>query len=90
MLLRLRDEVKMETKNLIWVLIGVVLVSLVISMAYRPVTGGVTAKVDATGKLDTAGWTADEKMNYEMHGQIPARVKGVSSAPSGSGMVGGC
>jgi len=42
-----------------------------------------------TGALDTTGWTAEEKMNYEMHGIIPARVKSGSSSSSG-GMVGGC
>ena len=44
--------------------------------------------VAASGKLDTTGWTENEKMNYEMHGTIPARIgKGSSSS---SGMVGGC
>ena len=44
------------------------------------------------GKLDTSSWTANEKMNYEMHGTIPARASGGNtvSAPAGSGMVGGC
>jgi len=40
------------------------------------------------GAIDTSGWTANEKMNYEMHGIIPSRVKGASSA--GVNMVGGC
>jgi len=45
--------------------------------------------VSISGGIDTAGWTENEKMNYEMHGVIPARVEG-SSPSSGSGMVGGC
>lgn len=44
--------------------------------------------VSISGGIDTAGWTEDEKMNYEMHGIIPARVGG--SSPSSGGMVGGC
>ncbi len=55
--------------------------------------GGKAVAVDSSGKLDTTGWTENEKMNYEMHGTIPARLQGKASAPStsaGSGMVGGC
>lgn len=52
------------------------------------VTGG---SVSASGKLDTTGWTENEKMNYEMHGTIPARIgKSSSSGSSASTMVGGC
>ncbi|HLD58234.1 MAG TPA: hypothetical protein VI977_01155 [archaeon] len=36
-----------------------------------------------TGTLDMSGWTADEKMNYEMHGIIPARL-GSAAQPSGN------
>lgn len=45
----------------------------------------------AGGKINTAGWTEDEKMMYEHHGTVPARLqgKGQSAAPS-TGMVGGC
>lgn len=50
--------------------------------------GGTTS---ASGKMNTAGWTEDEKMMYEHHGTVPARLqgKGQSAAPS-TGMVGGC
>ncbi len=47
--------------------------------------------VTDSGKLDTTGWTENEKMNYEMHGTIPARAQGSTpSTSAGSGMVGGC
>jgi len=53
-------------------------------------TGAVTAKTGA-GAIDMTGWTENEKMNYEMHGTIPARFGGSSSSgSSGVGMVGGC
>jgi len=54
-------------------------------------TGAVTAQA-GNGAIDTAGWTENEIMNYEMHGTIPARAGGGSSAggSSGLGMVGGC
>lgn len=51
-------------------------------------TGGSAA---ASGRLDTTGWTENEKMNYEMHGTIPARIgQSSGSGSSASTMVGGC
>lgn len=46
---------------------------------------GITLSAAATpqsGALDTSGWTATEKMNYDMHGIIPARVQGTAGASS--------
>ncbi|HKZ49705.1 MAG TPA: hypothetical protein VJ110_01750, partial [Candidatus Nanoarchaeia archaeon] len=53
---------------------------------------GVTGAAVSTGdgQIDTTGWTADEIMNYEMHGVIPARASGGSTAKPASTMVGGC
>lgn len=52
-------------------------------------TGQAAAPSGSTGAVDMTGWTKDEKMNYEMHGIIPARASG-GSPSSGGGMVGGC
>jgi len=42
-------------------------------------------------QVDTTGWTANEKMNYEMHGTIPARAQASAGAqPAQPQMVGGC
>lgn len=72
------------------VLIVLVVVSVIqtfqIDSLKNSISGGA---VGVSSGIDTAGWTEDEKMNYEMHGIIPARVGG-SSSSSGSGMVGGC
>lgn len=78
------------------VLIGIMFIMLVVQMfqvanikekmAGLAVSGTATG---STGKLDTSSWTANERMNYEMHGTVPARVSG-GSAPAGAGMVGGC
>lgn len=38
--------------------------------------------------IDMDGWTENEKMNYEMHGTIPARYQ--SQGNSQPTMVGGC
>jgi len=44
------------------------------------------------GAIDTSGWTETEKMNYEHHGTLPARLQGsVKQSPTQSPtMVGGC
>lgn len=77
--------------NINYVIIGVLVLLLVMSSVQavkinKIKSAGVNIGAN-TGALDTTGWTADEIMNYEMHGTIPARVGGGSS---GSGMVGGC
>ena len=50
----------------------------------------ITGNTISNDIIDTTGWTANEIMNYEMHGTIPARARGSSSGGSGLGMVGGC
>ncbi len=81
-------EIKMtiNKKTLIWVIIGMLFL-VVIYMTFKPASTGKAV----SSELDMSDWTANEKMNYEMHGLIPARAQG--SAPSttaGTGMVGGC
>ena len=81
----------MEAKKsiLIWIVIGVLFL-LVLFLTYKvsTSTGNV---VGDSGELDTSGWSENEKMNYEMHGTIPARLQGkVISSGSSGGMVGGC
>ena len=68
-----------------WMVIGALFLA-VLFLTFKIGTGKASA-----GQIDTTGWTENEKMNYEMHGIIPANAQG--SAPStstGSGMVGGC
>ncbi|MEK6854708.1 MAG: hypothetical protein AABX73_00625 [Nanoarchaeota archaeon] len=83
-------EIKKNT--LMWAIIGVLFLS-VLFLTYKASSLTGNAAAESSGKLDTTGWTANEKMNYEMHGTIPARLQGklsTSSASSGTGMVGGC
>ena len=72
------------------VLIVLVVISVIqifqISSLKNAISGNA---VSSSGGIDTTGWTENEKMNYEMHGVIPARVGG-GSPSSESGMVGGC
>ncbi len=43
---------------------------------------------NAVSGIDTTGWTEDEKMMYEHHGTLPARLQG--NQQQSSSMVGGC
>ncbi len=71
-------------------LVAVLLLSALQAVQIAGISGMITAKaataVGGSGGIDMTGWTENEKMNYEMHGIVPARA----GAPSGSGMVGGC
>ena len=83
---------KMEIKKntLVWIVIGVLFLS-VLFLTYKASTISGNAIAESSGKLDTTGWTENEKMNYEMHGTVPARAQGSTpSTSAGSGMVGGC
>ena len=87
--------------NKIMVVVLVLLVAFAAVQAYQvmslkkevksisSVTGSTTAQ---NGAIDMAGWTENEKMMYEHHGTLPARLQGgnVQTAPASSGMVGGC
>ena len=76
---------EINSKTLVWIVIGILLLAVVYVTFFK----GKTTGAATNGKLDTTGWTENEKMNYEMHGTIPARL-GVSGASTGNGMVGGC
>ena len=84
----------MEKNTVIVIALAVlILVSVVQAVQISNIKGGVTGNAVAasSGNLDTTGWTADEIMNYEMHGTIPARAQGSApGASAGAGMVGGC
>ena len=101
-----KEEKGFEEKNnmLEYVLLSMVAVILVLALFQsvqinslkNTMMQGVSAAASmasggAAGKLNTAGCTEDEKMMYEHHGTVPARLqgKGQSTAPS-TGMVGGC
>ena len=78
----------MERNKVMWLIIGVLFL-LVLFLTFKTASLG---KSGVSGNaIDMTGWTANEKMNYEMHGTIPARASAKAlSAPAGTGMVGGC
>ena len=75
---------EINKKTMLWIVIGMLLILVIFSTYKQSTLNGNLV----SGKLDTSGWTENEKMNYEMHGTIPARVS--NSASAYSNMVGGC
>lgn len=71
-----------------YVVLAVAMLLLIVSVVQAYQIAALGKAGSPEGVIDTSGWTADEKMNYEMHGIIPS-VKG-SAASSAGGMVGGC
>ena len=54
--------------------------------AVNAIAGGAAG---TAGGINMAGWTEDEKMMYEHHGTLPARLE-QAPASSQAQMVGGC
>jgi len=83
----------MEMNNVLWAVIGALVAVVLFTSPLGSLLRGnqATGGAISTGAIDMSDWTENEKMNYDMHGTIPARAQGSgSSALSGSGMVGGC
>lgn len=88
----------MESKTMLTIVL-VLLVGFAVFQAYQIMSiknskVGITGNAVQTvgGNIDTTGWTEEEKMMYDHHGTLPARLQGSAigaQAPS-SGMVGGC
>ncbi len=84
----------METKNYLLIGAGIVLLLVFIfqSLQISDMKSKISGNAISSGTIDMSGWTEDEKMQYEHHGTIPARLQG-----SGQGnlqnlpqMIGGC
>ncbi|GEM_PF-1871945 len=84
-----------KQSSAIFLVIGALLVGAVIVQAYnftqigqvnalleKQATGFSIIGGQSTGAIDMSGWTDNEKMNYEMHGIIPARANGSAAASS--------
>lgn len=85
-----------EHPSTLFLFIGLLLVGAVLVQAYNfsqinqlslrleksTAALSLSGNAQQGGAIDTTGWTANEKMNYEMHGTIPARAR-ASSAASG-------
>ena len=87
-----KNNMEVKKNTMMWIVIGVLFLSVLFLM-YKASTISGNAVAGDSGKLDTSSWSENEKMNYDMHGTVPARLQGkeaASSASSGTGMVGGC
>ncbi|MBI4439704.1 hypothetical protein HY638_01920 [Candidatus Woesearchaeota archaeon] len=83
----------MKTSYITLGVVALVLVTTIVQSfqisALKDKVGSNAVTGAATGAVDTSGWTDNEKMMYEHHGTLPARLSG-GNAQSSGGMVGGC
>ena len=75
----------MKTEHILGIIISFMLVLLVFQYSQ---INKLKNNAGINNEIDMTGWTENEKMNYEHHGTLPARLQG-NSQPS-SNMVGGC
>lgn len=80
-----------KKNTVMWIVIGVLVIAAIF-LTIKASSIGAAPVAKATGNaINTAGWTQDEIMNYQMHGIVPARYQNSVSSPSGSsGQVGSC
>lgn len=87
-----KNIMELRKNTMMWAIIGVLFLAvLFLTFKASSLTG--KAAIDSSGKLDTSGWSENEKMNYDMHETVPARLQGriaASTTSGGTGMVGGC
>lgn len=71
-----KNEKGLGIKNIVLVgMVAAVLLLLVVqSFQIRAIKNQMTGNSAVSGVIDTAGWTEDEKMQYEHHGTLPARL----------------
>lgn len=77
----------MKTYVIVGMVALVLLISIVQSFQINSLKNEITANAINSDAIDMTGWTEDEKMQYEHHGILPARLQNQGQA---SGMVGGC
>ncbi len=77
----------MKIYIMVVMVVAVLLISVVQSFQIKSLKGGISGNVVQSGGIDMTGWTEDEKMMYEHHGTLPARLQQSSNQRN---MVGGC
>ena len=84
----------MGMKNYLLIGAGVVLVLVFIfqSLQISDMKSKISGNAVKSGAIDMSGWTEDEKMQYEHHGVLPARLQssGQNNIQNLPTMVGGC
>lgn len=82
----------MEINKINYVLVGMVVLVLLISIAQsfqiNSMQNKITANIVKSDGIDMSSWTENEKMMYEHHGTLPARQQ--QNSQQASNMVGGC
>ena len=68
-------------------IILVLVFSVVQSFQIKSIKSQITANAVQGNGIDMTGWTENDKMMYEHHGTLPARLQ---SQKQSSNMAGGC
>ena len=83
-----KDGIGIKNIVLVGMVVAVLLLLLVQSFQINSIKNKMTGNVVGnTGAIDKTGWTDDEKMQYEHHGILPARLQQSSKQTS---QVGSC
>ncbi len=86
----------MERDTIMWVVIVVLAIAVVYLTVQVQKVGSGAQQIGSAGSslsggaIDMSGWTETEKMEYEHHGTLPARLQGSAQNVQAPSMVGGC
>ena len=86
----------MERDTIMWVVIVVLAIAVVYLTVQVQKVGSGAQQIGSAGSsltggaVDMSGWTETEKMEYEHHGTLPARLQGSAQNAQAPSMVGGC
>ena len=70
------ERVGIKNFVIVGIVAAVLLLSIVQSFQIKSIKNQMTGNaVSNNGAIDTSGWTDDEKMQYEHHGILPARLQ---------------
>lgn len=69
------ESIGIKNILLVGIVGAVLLLSIVQSFQIRAIKNQMTGNSISNGAIDTSGWTEDEKMQYEHHGILPARLQ---------------
>ena len=71
-----KEGVGIKNIVLVGIVVAVLLLSVVQSFQIRTIKNQMTGNAAVSaGGIDISGWTEDEKMQYEHHGIMPARLQ---------------
>lgn len=77
-----------DVKSYIMIGMLAVILLILVMQSFQINSIKVSAYVTGAGVIDMSGWSENEKMQYEHHSTLPARLQ--NNAKQAPSMVGGC